>query len=129
MTIWMAVVGGHLSYIKLFQVSFETIPIGWTSFNINISYIIVSYLQTVLTLGLKLALPVIAASLITEFCIGVLMKAVPTIHVFTLNIQIKMLVGFVVLAASCSVTAEFIERMMGILFANLDGLVEQFTAV
>ena len=127
--IYFFAVGGHLSYIKLFQVSFETIPIGWTGFNINLAYIAVSYFQTVLTIGLKLAMPVIASSLIAEFCIGVLMKAVPTIHVFTLNIQTKMLVGFVVLAASCSVTAEFIERLMGILFTNLNGLVEQFAAV
>lgn len=124
--IYFFTVGGHLSYIKLFQISYESIPVGWTGFNINVTYLIVSYFQTVLTLGLKLAMPVIAASLIAELCIGVLMKAVPTIHVFTLNIQIKMLVGFVVLAASSSVTAEFIEKLMGILFANLNGLLGQF---
>ena len=120
-------VGGHLSYIELFSVSFETIPIGFESFNINVAYILVRYFQTVLTLGLRLAMPVVAASLITEFCIGVLMKAVPTIHVFVLNIQIKMLVGFVVLAASCGVVSEFMAEIMGILFSNLNGLVQQMT--
>ena len=87
---------------------------------------LVQYFETVLTLGLKLAMPVIAASLITEFCIGVLMKAVPTIHVFVLNIQLKMLVGFVVLAASCGVVSEFMEKIMGILFENLNGIVDGF---
>ncbi|MGN1120574.1 MAG: flagellar biosynthetic protein FliR, partial [Oscillospiraceae bacterium] len=43
-------VGGHLSYIKLFAVSFETIPIGFKSFNINVAYILVMYFETVLTL-------------------------------------------------------------------------------
>lgn len=121
-------VGAHKNYIKLFFISYDTIPMGYTSFNINILYILVHYFETVLTLGLKLAMPVIAASLISEFCIGVLMKAVPTIHVFVLNIQIKMLVGFVVLAASCGVFGEFIERLMGILFDNLNGLLENFVA-
>ncbi len=120
-------VGGHKSYIQLFAVSYDTIPLGYTSFNINIAYIMVKYFETVLTLGLKLAMPVICASLITEFCIGVLMKAVPTIHVFALNIQLKMLVGFVVLAASCPVIGEFMDRIMSILFENLNGLVAQFT--
>lgn len=119
-------VGGHLSYIKLFAVSFESIPLGYTGFNINIAYIMVMYFETVLTLGMKLAMPIVAASLITEFCLGVLMKAVPTIHVFVLNIQLKMLVGFVVLAASCGVFADFIDDLMGIMFTNLNGLVEQF---
>lgn len=121
-------VNGHLSYIKLFAVSYESIPLGYASFNINIAYIIVTYFQTVLTLGLKLAMPVVAASLITEFCVGVLMKAVPTIHVFVLNIQLKLLVGFVVLAASCGVTSEFIEKLMDILFSNLNGLVTQMVS-
>ncbi len=119
-------VGGHRSYIELFAVSFETIPVGYQSFNINIPYIMVKFFETVLTLGLKLAMPVLCASLIAEFCVGVLMKAVPNIHVFVLNIQIKMLVGFVVLAASAGVVSEFMENIMGILFNNLNGLVEQF---
>lgn len=119
-------VGGHKSYIQLFALSYDNIPLGWTGLNFNIFSIIVHYFETVLTLGLKLAMPVIAASLITEFCIGVLMKAVPTIHVFVLNIQLKMLVGFTVLAASCGVVSEFMEKIMGILFENLNGIVEQF---
>lgn len=119
-------VGAHKSYIKLFAISYDSIPLGWTGINVNIFSVVVHYFETVLTLGLKLAMPVIAASLITEFCIGVLMKAVPTIHVFVLNIQLKMLVGFTVLAASCSVVSEFMDKIMGILFENLNGIMDGF---
>lgn len=127
--IYFFLVGGHLSYIKLFAVSYETIPIGFSDFNINFTYLIVQYLETVMTLGLKLAMPVIAAELVTEFCIGVLMKAVPSIHVFVLNVQIKMLVGFVVLAASSTMIAGFMQDIMDLMFANLNGILEQMTAV
>lgn len=120
-------VGAHKTYIELFAVSYNTIPLGYTSFNINVPYVLVHFFQSVLELGLKLAMPVIVASLVTEFCVGVLMKAVPTIHVFVLNIQIKMLMGFIVLAASCGAVGEFMERLVGILFSNLDDLVENFT--
>ena len=119
-------VGAHKSYIELFSVSYDSIPMGFGSFNMNIPYIMVKYFETVLTLGLKLAMPIIAASLIAEFCIGVLMKAVPTIHVFVLNIQIKMLVGFIVLAASAPVVSEFMEDITAIMFENLNGLVQGF---
>lgn len=120
-------VGAHKSYIELFAVSYNTIPLGYTSFNINVPYVLVHFFQSVLELGLKLAMPVIVASLVTEFCVGVLMKAVPTIHVFVLNIQIKMLMGFIVLAASCGVVGEFMGRVVDIMFSNLDDLVENFT--
>lgn len=117
-------VGGHLSYIELFAISYDTVPIGFDSFNINIAYILVMYFETVLTLGVKLAMPFIAASLVTEFCIGVMMKAVPTIHVFVINIQIKLLVGFVVLTASCGAVSEFMGMLMGLMFENLNGLLQ-----
>ncbi len=120
-------VGGHLSYIELFAISYDTIPIGFGSFNINIAYILVSYFETVLTLGVKLAMPYIAASLVTEFCIGVMMKAVPTIHVFVINIQIKLLVGFVVLTVSCSAVSEFMGKLMSLMFENLNGLLQGIT--
>lgn len=120
-------VGAHKSYIELFSVSYNSIPLGFTSFNINVPYVLVHYFQSVLELGLKLAMPVVVASLVTEFCVGVLMKAVPTIHVFVLNIQIKMLMGFIVLAASCGVVGEFMGRIIDILFENLNDLVEGFT--
>ncbi len=120
-------VGGHLSYIELFAISYETIPIGFDNFNINVGYIMVQYFQTVLTLGLKLAMPVIATSLTTEFCVGVMMKAVPTIHVFVINIQLKLLIGFVVLCASCGVISEFMGEIMGLMFENLTGIMGQMT--
>lgn len=120
-------VGAHESYIKLFANSYEHIPIGYTTFNLNMLYVIPRFFQSVLELGLKLAMPIIVTELVTEFCIGVLMKAVPTIHVFVLNIQLKMLVGFVVLAASCGVVGEFIEKLVGVLFNNLEALMENFT--
>ena len=116
-------VGGHKSYIQLCAISYNSIPIGWTGLDINVFSLIVYYFENVLTLGLKLAMPIIAAELITEFCIGIMMKAVPTIHVFVLNVQLKMLVGFVVLVASAGVTAEFMDKIMGILFENLNGIM------
>ena len=116
-------VGGHKSYIQLCAISYNSIPIGWTGLDINVFSLIVYYFENVLTLGLKLAMPIIAAELITEFCIGIMMKAVPTIHVFVLNVQLKMLVGFVVLVASAGVTAEFMAKIMGILFENLNGIM------
>lgn len=127
--IYFFMVGGHLSYIKLFAVSYETIPIGFSDFNINVAYIIVTYVEAVITLGLKLAMPIVASELVTEFCIGVLMKAVPSIHVFVLNVQIKMLVGFVVLAGSCTMTAGFMQDIMDLMFTNLNNLIPQMAGI
>ena len=57
------------------------------------------------------------------------MKAVPSIHVFVLNVQIKMLVGFVVLAGSCTMTAGFMQDIMDLMFTNLNNLIPQMAGI
>ena len=39
--IYFFMVGGHLSYIKLFFISYESIPMGFSSFNFNVGLLIV----------------------------------------------------------------------------------------
>ena len=117
--------GGHLSYIKLFATSYDVLPIGFSfgAQTVNLTYTIVQYFGTVLTLAVKFVLPIVAVELIVEFCIGVMMKAVPTIQVFVINFQLKILVGLVMLIACAAPMSDFIEELMGILFANLTSAV------
>lgn len=112
---------GHLSYIKLFSVSYETIPMGYeiTSATIDLTEVIVMYFGTVMTLAVKFAMPIIAAELITEICVGLMMKAVPTIQVYVVNIQLKLVVGFIVLVGAARPMSEFIEKLLGYLWENL----------
>lgn len=112
---------GHLSYIKLFAMSYETIPLGYdfTAQTVDLTYVIVNYFGTVMTLAVKFALPIIAAELITEICVGLMMKAIPTIQVYVVNIQLKVVVGFIILLAAARPMAEFIENLLGILWENL----------
>ena len=76
----------HLSYIKIFAISYDFIPVGFKSLNPNVAMIIVNYFGTVLALAVKLALPLVIAQLVLEFCVGILMKAVPQIQVMQVNI-------------------------------------------
>lgn len=119
--LYFFITGAHLSYIKLFHLSYEMTPIGY-SFGIetvNLTYVIACYLGTVMTLAVKFAFPVIASELITEFAIGVMMKAVPSIQIFVLNFQLKIIMGILVLLAVAGPMSDFLDRLMSILFDNL----------
>ena len=89
---------GHLTYLKLFSLSYQTIPIGYefTDNTLNLAYIIVMYMGTVMELALKFAMPILAVELIVEMCMGIIMKAVPTIQIFVLNVHLKLIIGFIV---------------------------------
>lgn len=123
--LYFFIIGGHLKYIELFITSYDTLPIGYsfTADTLSLLYFIAKYLGTVLTLAVQFAMPILAAELITEFIIGIMMKAVPTIQIFVLNIQIKIVVGMIVLLAIAKPMSDFIEYLLDILFANLDNVI------
>ena len=76
-----------------------------------------------LILAVKFAMPIIASELITEFIIGVMMKAVPTVQIFVVNIQLKIVVGMFVLIAVAKPMSDFLEMLLDILFSNLNSAV------
>ncbi len=127
--LYFFVTGGHLSYIKLFSLSFETIPIGYemTAQTIDLTYVIVMYMGTVMTLAVKFALPIMVTEIVTEVCVGLMMKAIPTIQVLVVNIQLKIIVGMTVLAAAARPMSEFIEKLLGLLWENLYAAAQNFT--
>lgn len=112
-----------MSYIKLFHISYETLPIGFSGFTADVPWALVTYFSTVLTLAVKLAAPIIAIEFITEICLGVLMKAVPSIHIFALNIQLKVLIGLAAVLIMAQPMSDFIEKLMDIMWQNLYGLL------
>ncbi|MCL2036873.1 MAG: flagellar biosynthetic protein FliR [Oscillospiraceae bacterium] len=125
--LYFFLVGGHLSYISLFARSYRIVPIG---FSLSLEWIgmagdIVDFLGVVFTLALKMAMPIIAAEMILQICVGVIMKAVPSIQIFVINIQMKILMGLFIIMAIAGPMSDFIERLMGIMFENLYGTLER----
>ena len=123
--LYFFITGGHLEYIRLFSLSYDIIPIGF-DLNVNTLYLtnnLVMYFGTIMTLGMKLAMPVIATELIVEICVGVIMKAVPTIQVFVINIQMKIVVGLFILFTLATPISDFLDNLLGILWDDLGNVL------
>lgn len=106
----------HLTLIKIFIDSFEIVPLCQGYINADLGWTMIEMFSNILVLMLQLAMPVVAAELIVEFCVGVLMKTVPQIQIMVVNIQLKVIFGFVVLFAITSpmgeFIADFVEKML-----------------
>ena len=113
----------HLSYIKIFAISYDVIPAGFTHINTDLFIMIVKYFGSVLALAVKLALPIIVAEILMDFCVGILMKAVPSIQVIQVNIQLKLLVGLLLLFAIATPMANAIDKFIKLLIDNLVGVL------
>ena len=66
-------------------------------------------------LSVKLCMPILAAELIGQLGMGVLMKVIPQINVFSINIELKVLIGLALLVLLMTPFSEFLleaERTM-----------------
>ena len=93
MTLLFFAAGGHLTLLEIFLTSEEIVPLGAVSIGLPAyQYLLELFLQCTL-LAVKMSMPVIAAELIAQVGMGVLMKVIPQINIFAINIDIKVLVG------------------------------------
>lgn len=67
-------------------------------------------------MALKFAMPILAAEIITEIGVGIMMKAIPQIDVFSVNIQAKVILGLILLLILFTPMSDFIENLVEMMF-------------
>ncbi len=70
----------------------------------------------ILIFAVKLSLPILAVEFITEIGVGILMKAVPQIHLFIVNIQLKIFIGFATMLILVPSFSAFLEKLITLMF-------------
>lgn len=91
-------VNGHLVLIEVLAESFITMPITETPFSSNAALELVRWAGRIFSAGLQLAMPVIAALLITQVALGILTRAAPQLNIFGIGFPITLGVGFLTLS-------------------------------
>lgn len=109
----------HLVLIHLFASSYEILPVGIQSISPNIPGFALTLFTTAMSLIIRLTLPFIAVEFIIEVSMGILMKLIPQIHVFVLNIQLKLLVALFMLFVFAQPVADFMDNYVSIMFSNI----------
>jgi flagellar biosynthetic protein FliR len=97
LTLMFFLSGCHLTLIRMLVLTFRILPPGTALLGAGAAGYMVSLFGQFLTAALKLALPVIAAELLAEFGMGVLMRAAPQINIFSVGLQLRVILGFVLL--------------------------------
>ena len=123
MYLYFFVINAHLTYIELFVKSYDVIPLGFEGINPDLGITIVEYFSVVLTLVLKIAMPLIVSQTILQFCVGVLMKSVPQIQIMVINIQLKVGFGFLILFLVAVPLSDLIEKFMNTWLETLEGVL------
>ena len=100
---------------------------GNITVSVELFHQLAGLLSYILIYAVKLSMPILAAELITEVGVGIIMKAVPQINVFIVNLQVKVLLGFIVMLILVAPFASFLERMILLMFEKMD-IIFQFVS-
>lgn len=99
---------GHLTLLRLMLTSGNLVPFGAAALGDAAANCVVELFIECTLLAVKLALPILAAELMGQVGMGILMKVIPQINVFAINIELKVLVGLVMLLLLVSPFSEFL---------------------
>lgn len=101
----------HLALFSVVIQSFQVIPLGLGNVSDRVGVYIIELMYYIFIYAIQVAIPIIVTELISEFAVGILMRLVPNINVFVINIQIKVMIGFVVIFTLIPALANFMTRM------------------
>lgn len=110
---------GHLMIVTAMANSFITMPIAIGGSGINPMKIAL-WGETIFSAGLLLALPVVAALLITNMALGILTRTAPQLNLFGIGFPITLSIGFLVLALALPGMLKPIENFIEQGISNMD---------
>ncbi len=105
-------VDGHLALLHIVLNSAQVVPYGQVVLGQALAQSILDIFILCTGLALKMAFPVIAIEFLCAVGMGILMRAIPQINVFIVDIQLKIFVGLVVMLLIFSPIADFLNTLV-----------------
>lgn len=99
---------GHHTLIRIFAASGRVVPFGTVALGENLYAALIGMFIDCTILGIKLCMPILAAELMGQVGMGILMKAIPQINVFAINIELKVIIGLVLIFLFMAPFSEFL---------------------
>lgn len=103
--------GGHHTLLRVMLTSGEVVPFGAAAFGQDVANAALELFIQCTLLAVKLSMPILAAELMGQLGMGVLMKVIPQINIFAINIDLKVLIGLALLLVLISPISEYLLKM------------------
>ena len=119
---------GHYTLLRIFLSSGEVVPYGTATLWQAVASGVAEVFFSCMILSLKLAFPILAAELLGELGMGILMKAIPQINAFVINIELKVIIGLLLLFVFLTPINEFLLEVEGDMLTALGRILEIISA-
>lgn len=92
-------IDGHHMIIQSLIESYNLVKVGHLAIGTGTPMYVIGVFTEFFSLGIKIAIPIIAALIMTDIILGLIARAVPQLNVLILGLPIKILVGLAVISA------------------------------
>ncbi|MBQ5560764.1 MAG: flagellar biosynthetic protein FliR [Lachnospiraceae bacterium] len=82
--------------------TFQFIPVGQAVIRISIYQLMITFIKDYFVIGFRIVLPMFAATLMVNVVLGVLAKVAPQMNMFVIGMQLKVLIGLIIIALAAS---------------------------
>lgn len=117
----------HLNLVRVIVHSGIAIPYGELALSSDVAYELALMLGEILIYAMKMAMPILAVEFICEMGVGIMMKAVPQLNIFSVNIQVKLIVGFSMILFIIPNFMSAFDRLFLMMFDNLNRVLFMMT--
>ena len=126
MTLLFFAAGGHHTLLRLMLTSHEVVPFGTVTLGTDAANAMLELFVECTVLAVKLCMPILAAELLGQLGMGVLMKVIPQINVFSINIELKVLIGLALLLLLTAPFSEFLLEVERTMLESVSALLHLF---
>lgn len=113
---------GHLIVVKSASSVITNVGIGIFKTNGQVAMLLVEKLSSTFEMALVISSPIIVASLLTQFVLGLIAKFVPQVNVFLISMPLTILVGFYLFQSSIQILAIKMNEISDSIFSAFSAL-------
>lgn len=120
----MIVTDLHHYFIKAVVDSYKAIGIGNAVFPPNMYRLMVKFIIDYFIIAMRIVLPIFAAILVVNTILGILAKIAPQMNMFVIGMQLKILVGLIVLYLIIGLTPSVADYIFNEMKELLQAIIE-----
>ena len=114
---------GHYTLLRIMMSSGNLVPYGQVALGQNLYWTIAELFVECTVMAIKLCMPILAAELLGQVAMGILMKVIPQINVFAINIELKVIIGLGLLLVLLMPFSEYLLRAENQMLTTVQNLL------
>lgn len=125
-TLLFFITNSHIALLGIAVKSFDVVPLGLGAISPKIGIYMIELFGYILVYAIQLALPVIVTEIIVEVAVGILMRVVPNINVFVINLQLKLGIGLIVILTIIPILVKYLTKLNMIMLEDVGQVLKYF---